>query len=508
MSVSKLSLGQSTAPGTKGPGKGTELIKHKKMVNVLIKKEVRDKLKNIRDRMLLLSRLYNGRDPANPSSRIQLHQPLSPAIPQIVQEVQSEVSGVENATSKALSEVMNIYNEQNEYASTRPAVPQQIAQASSDSNYSTAVGRLFTRVITPFLFGDIDRWDRKNMLISAAQGLQYLKDTEDSLVTRGPTIRMAVLSAKEAYDTMNTAIFEHVISAVQKEIDKRKSSEELSETPRTTESSSSDPQSSSVPESQPNFSIENISKMKLEVDNSLSQRKQIDVILAFYPDLNAVFKERKKYVEQLYRSLRPLNAPEIVISQGLESRLQELYSQYISALSSLYNDVIAAKAAQVVTAGTIQYDLEKLAHNYLSRLLKRKYLELKPIRDPDRNLRLAGAEKCRQSMNNLDKLMNVLQTPGKKIYDLLPILTKFIESFSGLFIKLAELAESYNNKVRLGDWASRTEKPQLVTDSEIRDLRRKIQALQERFGLLNSFTSHILLPGRYPKNKPVESLDE
>lgn len=188
-------------------------------------------------RLIALKRALNGHPvpELGLTDRGSITEPLPPVITQMLDTLASEYQALSQDFQHILTDAKEITQQQASYSETRqkPLTPeqrqqiqqqrmmqlQQMEQTQQEAQQAPVVAsvvkeaanpltRLWTYIKTPFMFGDEDRWARKNMLQTAAELQRRLLEIGNLVLSREENaIPEAVLYLKDMVHLYNAGVF-------------------------------------------------------------------------------------------------------------------------------------------------------------------------------------------------------------------------------------------------------------------------------------------------------------
>jgi hypothetical protein len=471
----------------KGAGPGGALIRHKKQVNPM--------LGNIRARMLLLKRIMNGFDPSNPNNRVSIKEPLPSTFPQIAQQLKTDVT-------QALDEAVKIFQEQQGYSQQQQQKAQQraqIIQFPQQQMQRAAASNVVTRwlahlkALSPFTVGEMDRWDRLKILRALSRSNSLMKDIENEIVTRGTmSIPRAVYLAMDLARNLDSEVF----SLLRTELEQMKGTREAEQKAQADEAKeemkdeeppegagfvpmpSGEEPMAPPPPTTPVVSeyekaqqvkrdfgdrknylrgmIARIKGMGKEVEGrDLDSRmtylnKQIGILSG----LLVGYSSKRNLLERGPGKIEPKDiANQVRLIQTMFSTIEgkvNMISQELGILPPGEQPEPQPEEVQPEPVEDEQQadDDNSAIHTFVSRYLKRKNLEMR--RDRDRALRLEADRKLRVARNELNKMMDIMESPNAQFKDLLRVAGGFASALSEVYWKpLYELAGAHTGRARL-----------------------------------------------------------
>lgn len=512
--------GQEKHAAPKAPaGKGNELIREKKQVQV--------ELKDLNRRIKELKQLLRGG---------RIDEPLNPALSELAQKIVQDMS-------QAANEVKELAKEQSEYAAKQqarkggpvappgppvadvPSAPAEqklefspaLLQAASlelpPSLASSRWTRLMTYVKTPFQRGDADRWERLKLLRTAADINSSLKDIENAALTsQDIAIPSAVYKAGALYHIIEEDLVERLLTQLGAEEVEEDEGEEAKpdETP--------DISAPDVPPVPTGYDKDLFEELRIQVQMNTSKNGeywnrlgQMQQDLARLRAHNVPIPERlekevdkgevEKYIKNLYRIVF-LGDPQKLTYDGLKYandnvlRILDIFEAQIMSLA--HNRGINLRGEpgpievqppetapnipepdQSVEGMSVEEALIKLAdtalerkltHNYLTRYLKRKWVAI--FGGPTRGLRLSAAQSARDAREKLNQFMDVLEQPSS-FREIARTLIPFLNTYRELLPKIVRLGDEYNKFAELRGKELRAGKERItITPIKVRDLNQ------------------------------------
>lgn len=426
------------------------------------KDRINERTSKIIELLIDTKRSWNGK----PAPGIGVNEPSSIKEPLPIETTRSMDEIVQMVQQLNL-ELDQVAAEQANYQKTRKQ-PQQIYnqnnQTKSNSSSldlssiaSSSVSRFITNIKTPFMFGDSNKWARLKLLKAASNIDKHLKEIQEFVLSTEDTdLPNAIYKAKDLFYIFDNDLVSPILTAV-------------SELPKKSVKNK-EPVNADIPLENEHTFLDldkDIFKMKGElmeemqsVRNNLS-RDQISNLSPVYNDL--------------FRRISNL-------SSFIKSNPEKADEEY----TKIEYDI----RAFIENARELSKGFETTANRFTTWLKRKNQEYFIPKDDHIRSLRLSTDKIIQIAINNINHLMDALETSDVSLSSLTPYLKNAAESLADAYRILFKLGDMYNSKVKVMKHEYREDNERVpiidITMSDLRSLNRFSQYLDNTVDKISS----------------------
>ena len=399
------------------------------------------------------------------------------------EEVTQAAKAIDMKTDEILNLLRSVTDEQRQYSAKRrksrkeigsppTTVPElaELPKAASIQKDAGKVSRFMSHVKAPFQLHDPNRWERLRMLRTVARISSLSKDIENLVLTDGPTIAEAVYKTKDLFYYLRHNLVQPLLAE-----------KEISDEPYTSLHSEF---ASKKRERRQEAARRIREKLKEEKEDAKRLRDE-----ERSEETQRRFQEREEHSEQQHERrlelermrqegraheldyverLKNMRAAVNALKKEVKEKPPELHNAIIDfEMATTFEDQVEAFERIKALRSP---DINKAAHNILTRWMKRKRMEYQDTRESE--LRLSIDQELRRAREHLNQLMKGLETPGISIENALDNIIGFMRDSVPMLKMLSDLAEIYNDSAKTMQFETKNRKNwPIISSMDMRDLK-------------------------------------